>query len=130
MRPFLPLESVRCSAIGAAPLAEHRADCRSAPRCGIFSSHSFRTRNAASFLLPPTGAPSISGNTSMTNPIQPEAAPATMPPRTRQRLPLGVDIRASSIPGADEILSPEALDFLTRLVREFEPTRRQLLDRR
>jgi malate synthase len=53
-----------------------------------------------------------------------------MPPRTQQRLPLGVDIRAPSIAGAEEILSPEALDFLARLVRKFESTRQHLLDRR
>jgi len=34
------------------------------------------------------------------------------------------------IPGADRVLTPSALDFLTELIREFEPRRRELLERR
>jgi malate synthase len=53
-----------------------------------------------------------------------------MPPRTQDTLRVGVEVRAPSLPGSDEILSPAALDFLARIVRKFEPTRRALLERR
>jgi malate synthase len=53
-----------------------------------------------------------------------------MPPRTQDTLRVGVEVRAPSLPGSDEILSPAALDFLARIVRRFEPTRRALLERR
>ncbi|MCK6444916.1 MAG: malate synthase A [Planctomycetes bacterium] len=53
-----------------------------------------------------------------------------MAPKTIPSLPPGVEIRGSLEGRAQEILTPEALDFLVRLVREFEPTRQRLLARR
>jgi malate synthase len=42
----------------------------------------------------------------------------------------GVDVRARAPQGLDHILSPEALDFVATLHREFNPTRQALLARR
>jgi malate synthase len=53
-----------------------------------------------------------------------------MAPRTQQRLPAGVELRGAVQPGWEEILTPEALDFVARLSRHHEPTRRALLERR
>jgi malate synthase len=53
-----------------------------------------------------------------------------MPPRTQQRSPVGVELRGPIQPGWDEILTPDALDFVARMSRRHEATRRILLDRR
>ncbi|MEK6642959.1 MAG: malate synthase A [Planctomycetota bacterium] len=42
----------------------------------------------------------------------------------------GVDLRGPLLPGYDEILTPEAIAFLAQLHRAFDPTRRELLERR
>jgi len=42
----------------------------------------------------------------------------------------GVDIDASIPQGCDEILTPEAIAFVTELHRKFDPQRRDLLERR
>ena len=44
--------------------------------------------------------------------------------------PVGVEIRAPLRPEFDRVLTPEALTFLVDLARRFEPTRRDLMDRR
>jgi malate synthase len=44
-------------------------------------------------------------------------------------IPDGVEI-TSQVQGGDSILTPEALDFVARLHREFDPTRRELLEER
>jgi malate synthase len=41
-----------------------------------------------------------------------------------------VDVRAAAVPEAERVLTPEALDFVSRLHREFEGPRQQLLRRR
>ncbi|HMP82376.1 MAG TPA: malate synthase A [Verrucomicrobiota bacterium] len=41
--------------------------------------------------------------------------------------PQGVEISAPVTPDMQQILTPEALEFVARLVREFEPTRQKLL---
>lgn len=41
--------------------------------------------------------------------------------------PAGVEVRGVRLPRFDEVLTPEALDFLGRLHREFNPTREALL---
>jgi malate synthase len=41
--------------------------------------------------------------------------------------PAGMDIRAEIKPGYEQILTPEALDLVAKLTREFEPRRQQLL---
>jgi malate synthase len=46
------------------------------------------------------------------------------------RAPAGVEVLGPAVPGADEVLTPEALAFLAALHREFAPTRRDLLARR
>ena len=43
---------------------------------------------------------------------------------------LGIDVRGSAVPGADEVLTPEALAFVAELHRRFDPRRRELLERR
>jgi malate synthase len=40
----------------------------------------------------------------------------------------GIQLQASSTPGAGEILTPDALCFVAELARRFDPTRRELLD--
>jgi malate synthase len=42
----------------------------------------------------------------------------------------GIEIRAPQLPGADRVVTPEALAFLQRLGREFGPRRQALLQRR
>ena len=42
----------------------------------------------------------------------------------------GVDIRGPEVPGLDEILTPDAIQFLATLHRRFNPTREKLLSRR
>ena len=44
--------------------------------------------------------------------------------------PPGVEIRGPARPGQDEILAPEALEFIAMLERKFGSERRALLDRR
>ena len=44
---------------------------------------------------------------------------------TRVRGPL--EVRGTEVPRSDEVLTPEALDFLRELIERFEPTRRRLL---
>jgi malate synthase len=46
------------------------------------------------------------------------------------RLPPGVTIEGTRVQGSDEILTPEALEFVAHLHRSFEPVRRALLERR
>ena len=46
------------------------------------------------------------------------------------RAPAGVEVHGPAVPGADEILTPEALAFLAALHHEFEPRRQELLARR
>ena len=46
------------------------------------------------------------------------------------RLPEGIQIRATGLPEFDEILTPEALAFVARLHREFDARRIELLKRR
>ncbi len=41
-----------------------------------------------------------------------------------------VHISADSLPGTEPVLTPEALDFLTALVRQFEPRRQEILQAR
>jgi malate synthase len=53
-----------------------------------------------------------------------------MLPRTQQRLPGGVELRAPIRDGWEEILSPAALEFVARVARRHESTRRSLLERR
>jgi len=53
-----------------------------------------------------------------------------MPPIHLLRPPPGIEIRGPTEGRAGEILTREALDFLLRLSRAFEPTRRALLARR
>jgi malate synthase len=50
--------------------------------------------------------------------------------RTQQRLLGGVELKAPLQDGWEEILSPEALEFVARIARRYEPTRRALLERR
>ena len=42
----------------------------------------------------------------------------------------GIEIQGRVTAEYAEILTPEALRFLAKMAREFEPTRRELLDRR
>jgi malate synthase len=49
---------------------------------------------------------------------------------TRDRLPSGVSIAGPRVQGSEEILTPEALEFVARLHRSFEPVRQALLERR
>jgi malate synthase len=42
----------------------------------------------------------------------------------------GIEVREPSEHGAEQILTPEALEFVATLQREFNPTRKQLLQRR
>ena len=46
------------------------------------------------------------------------------------RAPTGVEVVGPLVPGADSVLTPDALGFLAALHREFQPTRRDLLARR
>jgi malate synthase len=46
------------------------------------------------------------------------------------RLPTGVQIAGPSLPGRDEILTPEAVAFVGHLQRTFGSTRAQMLERR
>ncbi len=46
------------------------------------------------------------------------------------RVPEGMELRGPMLPGFEEILTPEALEFLAMLHRRFDGTRRQLLARR
>src|SRR5919199_686486 len=39
----------------------------------------------------------------------------------------GVEVRGPRLPGFDRVLTPEALEFVARLHREFNPTREALL---
>ncbi len=41
--------------------------------------------------------------------------------------PSGMEIRATIAPGYEQILTPEALELVTRLTRQFEPRRQELL---
>src|SRR5438093_9514691 len=41
-----------------------------------------------------------------------------------------IDIRGPKVARSDQILTPSAIEFLGRLHKEFEPRRRELLDRR
>ncbi|MFO1515270.1 MAG: malate synthase A, partial [Verrucomicrobiota bacterium] len=45
----------------------------------------------------------------------------------RVTLPAGVELKSPVPPAAAHILTPEALEFIARLAREFQPTRDQLL---
>jgi malate synthase len=47
-----------------------------------------------------------------------------------KQLPRGVSIVGPRVPGSEEILTPDALDFLALLHRSFEPVRAALLERR
>jgi malate synthase len=49
---------------------------------------------------------------------------------TSVTLPKGVELKQPLAPEEAQILSPEAMQFIAKLVREFDPTRRQLLARR
>jgi malate synthase len=42
----------------------------------------------------------------------------------------GIEILATPPSGAERVLSPEALAFVEKLHRQFQPVRRDLLDRR
>ncbi|MGZ5202968.1 MAG: malate synthase A, partial [Telluria sp.] len=42
-------------------------------------------------------------------------------------IPSGMEIRAEIKPGYEQILTPDALELVARLSREFEPRRQQLL---
>lgn len=44
--------------------------------------------------------------------------------------PAGVEVTGTVTPDFAEILTPQAMQFVTKLVREFSPTRESLLDRR
>ena len=46
------------------------------------------------------------------------------------RAPAGVEVLGPAVPGADEVLTPDALAFLAALHHRFEPTRQELLARR
>ena len=46
------------------------------------------------------------------------------------RLPAGVTIEGRRVPGSEDILTPEAVEFLAGLHRSFEPVRAALLERR
>ena len=46
------------------------------------------------------------------------------------QLPPGVTIEGSRVPGSEEILTPDALEFLANLHRSFDPVRTALLERR
>ena len=46
------------------------------------------------------------------------------------RAPAGVEVVGPVVPGADAVLTPEALAFLAALHHRFEPVRRDLLARR
>jgi malate synthase len=48
----------------------------------------------------------------------------------RDRLPHGVTIVGPRVPGADDVLTPEAVEFLAHLHRSFQPVRAALLERR
>jgi malate synthase len=48
----------------------------------------------------------------------------------RDRLPHGVTILGPRVQGSDEILQPDALEFLAHLHRSFQPVRAALLERR
>src|SRR5579884_2619529 len=41
-----------------------------------------------------------------------------------------VELQGATEPGFEDVLTPEALDFLTHLEREFGPRRRELLEAR
>src|SRR4051812_38602186 len=45
-------------------------------------------------------------------------------------IPPGIELRRLSVPGADRILTPDALAFVADLQRRFEPVRLELLHRR
>lgn len=51
-------------------------------------------------------------------------------PRRRKRMAQGVEILGDTPAGSERILDPDALDFVARLHREFDPVRRSLLGRR
>ncbi len=44
--------------------------------------------------------------------------------------PQGIDLDRADLPDAQRVLTPDALDFVAALHREFDPRRRELLDRR
>jgi malate synthase len=46
------------------------------------------------------------------------------------QLPPGVTIEGARVPGSEEILTPDALEFLANLHRSFDPVRTALLERR
>jgi malate synthase len=46
------------------------------------------------------------------------------------RAPAGVEVTGPSVPGADEVLTPEALAFVAALHRRFEPRRQELITQR
>jgi malate synthase len=46
------------------------------------------------------------------------------------RLPAGIRIAGSRVPGSEEILTPDALEFVAQLQRSFGPVREALLERR
>jgi malate synthase len=48
----------------------------------------------------------------------------------RDRLPAGVSIVGPRVYGSEEILTPDALEFVARLHRSFNPVRKALLERR
>jgi malate synthase len=43
------------------------------------------------------------------------------------RLPAGIRIAGSRVPGSEEILTPDALEFVAQLQRSFGPVREALL---
>ncbi|PYJ65331.1 MAG: malate synthase A, partial [Verrucomicrobia bacterium] len=47
-----------------------------------------------------------------------------------RRLPQGVEITGAIATGYEEILTPDALSFIAKLHRAFEPRRRECLQRR
>ena len=48
----------------------------------------------------------------------------------RGRMPHGIRVLGRRVPGSEEILTPEALDFVAGLHRAFNPVREALLERR
>ncbi|HET9852318.1 MAG TPA: malate synthase A [Candidatus Limnocylindrales bacterium] len=48
----------------------------------------------------------------------------------RHQLPQGVTVVGARVPGSEEILTPDALDFVAQLHRAFNPVRTALLERR
>ena len=46
------------------------------------------------------------------------------------RLSAGVTVEGERVPGSEEILTPDALEFVAQLHRSFDPVRAALLERR